>query len=601
MKRIQVRPRRFEPPHLGRRMRLLCALLVSLCSGTARALAADDVDAALSTACDGTADAGPALQAALDERTTGGVVVIPSGRTCRLSTPVAVRSRIDLRCEPGARVIAASETNAALFGSDLVDVTIDDCEIEIAHGARGAIELAGRGLDVHRVKLRGEENPSAARPWVTLDCAEGGSCRIADIQVSCAETSHPTPAAESPAVRISVGAGGRGSVRGTEFRGCSRAIEAQGSVAIVGNAIRSSDPHERAVGISVDARRVGADISDNEVRVTGPGATGIAVRGVLSTANGNRVHVEGEGAVAFAIDRAAEMRLVGNHHSIGGGAAGYRVRSSNAVVIGSCTGSAGDSDVHVQFAKTQQLVVDGCVLRRGAYGVVEMDPGTSMNVTVSDNRMIRMTSACVIAATGFTVTDNYCAWLIEDAPAVVLGDDRLPGIGNVHAVVSGNIFHCEGCKALIVPTPIGGRCRSAPDRPCRESADCRSEQAPGGDHCDPARLAGLVVTDNSFLGAPDGVGIDFGNLTRESSPAPSDLVIANNQFSLRGQCIAVRFPESAAVRSRIRGVEIGVNSNRCPKYLEGFSPEMSHPSVEAAPAGTQPPAPPTASTAGATP
>ena len=87
------------------------------------------------------------------------------------------------------------------------------------------------------------------------------------------------------------------------------------------------------------------------------------------------------------------------------------------------------------------------------------------------------------------------------------------------------------------------------------------------------------------------VGIDFGKLTRDSSPAPSGFVIAGNQFSLRGDCTALRFPADAAVRSRIHGIEIGVNSSRCPTYLEGFAPEMGRSSPEASQADPRPPSP----------
>jgi hypothetical protein len=68
-----------------------------------------------------------------------------------------------------------------------------------------------------------------------------------------------------------------------------------------------------------------------------------------------------------------------------------------------------------------------------------------------------------------------------------------------------------------------------------------------------------------------------------SALAPTDLVIEGNQFSLLGRCTAIRFPDDPAVPARIRGVEVGVNSNRCPTYLAGFEADMSLPSSQAGP------------------
>jgi hypothetical protein len=51
-------------------------------------------------------------------------------------------------------------------------------------------------------------------------------------------------------------------------------------------------------------------------------------------------------------------------------------------------------------------------------------------------------------------------------------------------------------------------------------------------------------------------------------------MIEGNLFSLLGNCTAIRFPSDREAQPSIQGIEIGMNSNRCPTYLAGFDDTM---------------------------
>jgi hypothetical protein len=65
----------------------------------------------------------------------------------------------------------------------------------------------------------------------------------------------------------------------------------------------------------------------------------------------------------------------------------------------------------------------------------------------------------------------------------------------------------------------------------------------------------------------------------EAAPL-SKLVIVGNQFSMHGDCTAIRFPSDQAARRRISHVEIGVNSSDCPRYVSGFDESMGRIAAE---------------------
>jgi len=255
------------------------------------------------------------------------------------------------------------------------------------------------------------------------------------------------------------------------------------------------------------------------------------------------------------------------------------------VTIGSCTGragsegvggpgSGGEGRIHVSPVDANQLIVTGCSFFGGAYGVAPSGAVESANITISSNRMIMLTKACIVATTGFVVTGNYCAWLASTARAVLLGDDRRPRAAIIHGVISDNIFQCLRCPALVAAPSIVGRCSSDPGRPCRKREDCRSAEHSLGEACDPGRIRSLVVSGNTLLGTVGGTGIDLGAAWDADAAPVSDVVLAGNQFTMQGQCTAIGFPADEAARGRIRDVQIGVNSSTCPTYVSGFDERM---------------------------
>jgi hypothetical protein len=553
---------------------LACLWCFTVSSG--RALAVEPTaaphtdDRALAAACDGVSDAGPALQAAYDRGASngGGSVVLPSGRTCRIGTPVAARSGVDLRCSPGARLVADVAAGAAFTGSDLRAASVEGCDVIVAAAGGSAMDLSGVDLRLEDTRIDTRASPGQERPLVRLACAAGGSCRVSGSRIACTGPA----AAQGRALEVSVGEDGRASVRDNAIRGCLSGVRVSGRASIAENTIEATG--DSSVALEAHPSRSGSlQVSRNDVRIAGRAAKGIAIVGWQALVEGNDVTAAGEQVRAFAI-QGGEARFVGNAHQIAGvNAVGYELSAGSGVVIDSCTGRAGEGaagQVHVSLVDTQQVVVSNCLLRRGDYGVAQdVAQRSSLNVTVDANRMVGMSAACVVATTGFSVTDNYCAWLDEGAVALVLGDDRPPGGENLHAVVTGNLLHCMACRALIVPTSAGGRCEGGPARPCRQPSDCPPRRGASGGRCLPPRIENIVVANNQFLGVRDGVGIDFG-AADGPAVALAELMIEGNQFSMRGACTAIRFPPASETRPPIRNVAIGENVTACPTYLSGF-------------------------------
>lgn len=545
----------------------------------------------LTAACDGERDAAPALQSALDATAaaSGGALVVPSGRTCRLAGGVTMRSGVGLRCSSGARLVVTATDGVALSGSELRDASIDGCTIVLAGGAARAIDIAGGDLRVQGVRILVEGERSDDGGWLArLDCRLRGSCRVAESSIRCARQ-------VGRGLAVSLAEGAHGWIRDSEVRGCVQGIATHGSVSIAGNVVHAEG--DGSVAMAVQKASRGAHLSGNEVRANGKGAVGIAVAGVEIGVQGNRAVVSGDGGVAFRVT-ASHVDLVGNVHVIRGvDAIGYQV-SGSGITIGSCSGrggprtpragAEGEGRIHVSPVDANQVVVTGCTFFGGAYGVAQSGPKDSENVTVSSNRMTLLSKACIVATTGFVVTDNYCAWLTRDAHAVLLGDHRRPGAAMLHGVISGNLFQCMECSALLAAPSAMGRCRSDPARLCRTASDCRREGDPEGGACDLGRLKGIVLSGNTFLGAVGGIGIDLGGEHGADAATVANVLITGNQFSMRGDCTAIAFPSDAAARGRIRGIEIGLNSATCPTYVSGFDERMGHVAIDLAP-GRPPP------------
>ena len=162
--------------------------------------------------CDGASDTAAAFQAAYDALTTsGGAILVPAGARCAIGgAGVEPRSKVELRCEKGSRLVALPGARAMFrTTTTLDDWSVTGCDFDLNGVAVGAWESSGAAHGGARWSFRDNVvhgMPAAAGEPITsvrLDCTlAAGPCLIANNTIFGSE------ATERHDTCLTVGAGG---------------------------------------------------------------------------------------------------------------------------------------------------------------------------------------------------------------------------------------------------------------------------------------------------------------------------------------------------------------------------------------------------------
>lgn len=539
--------------------------------------------------CDGTTDDAAAFTAAYTALNAagGGTITVPAtGSACRISTDVLIRSNVDMVCEPGATIKAASAASftygmfSTLQVSPVTQVSANNaairgCTFDLNAIKGPAVYLGGSTLGFERnVVSNGDTSEASDHNLVRVTCGNGETCPVRANVVTCAST--------SGAKDVGLYVGGV-VASGNRVNGCdSVGISVAGDSTVSTNVVIVSG--STAYGIYTTSPAL---VMGNTVTASGASAKAIYV---ANTATGTQVaynKITHSGATGEAI-RAEALRVLvqGNRWSLTSNAggtdttSGVTVTADYARIIGNVGQiSTADDQSHI-WVGSPQAVVMGNVLVSGAYCTRTIDG--NINVNFTGNRCYAQSKVAVVAVTGWIITGNYLAWVASGGRTLILaGDDISTKKSTVdHLNINGNIISSvqsgvSGIELAAISKLCDGG--SKINETCTTDDQNASTGCPGtagSGHCDAQTFEGIQILGNHFLFASGAdPAIDLSTAVSATSGDTWNMVIGNNTFDLNTtNGIAMKFPSSN--QTKVRNIQIGVNSFVGSVRLQNWTPNM---------------------------
>lgn len=542
-------------------------------------------------ACDGSTNDASAIAAAYTavNAAGGGTIVIPAGKTCMVGSDVAVKSKVDLKCEPGGTIKATSGGSFTLgmlsWFTTADNASVEGCTFDLNGKATSAIWTSGDDIIVRRNVFKGGPTSNGSN-WsmVTYGCSSNGgattsNCEFSTNRIECAATS----GAKDTGLTV---LGGTNdplfvTVRNNQILGCDiNGIASSTPATIQGNSITTTGTS--AVGVNATGNYTTVD--DNRIVASGTSAYGIKLNANTMAASNNRLSLSGTSVVAIrsygtntSITRNRYVLTGSTGTSIGIYAGDGGTLDYPTSIVGNIGGSATDAQTHLVVA-TSQVSAIGNLFTGGKYCATPSQASSTewengYNVDFEGNRCYSQGTTGVIAITGWTVIGNYIAWVNSGGTAAIeVGDDRTYKGGTSHTMIANNLLSSvQSGVAGIKVNEIETTCNAGTNiyKACTAdtTAQCPSATCSGsgatGTCCVEGAQTGAQITGNDFVmgSTTSGPAIDFSTAISSSTSAiVRNWVISGNTFDMNaaGSVLGIKCPSSN--QSRVSKVEVGVNS-----------------------------------------
>lgn len=537
-------------------------------------------------ACDGSTDDASALSAAYASLNAagGGTLVIPLGKTCMVGSDVSVKSKVNLKCEPGGTIKSTAGGSFTLgllsWFSSADNSSVEGCTFDLNGKATSAIWTSGDDISIRRNVFKNGATTNGSN-WnvVRYGCSSNASqttsnCEFAMNRIECGSTS----GAKDTGVIV---AGGSNdplfiTVRNNQIRGCDiDGIAITTPANVQGNAITTVGTS--ATGINVTGQYTTVD--DNRISGSGTSAYGIKLNANNVAAQGNRISMSGTATVGIR-SYGANTTIVRNRYTLSaasgtsvgiylgdGGSLDYPTSVIGNIGVFGTT----DSQTHIVVATSQANAI-GNLFTGGKYCAVPSQASSTefengFNFDFEGNRCYSQGTTGVIAVTGWTVVGNYIAWIDSGGTAAIeVGDDRTYKVGTSHTLIGNNLLSSiQPSVAGIKINEIEKTCTSGTKiyQACvnDNTTDCPSGTCPGC--CNEGAQTGSQIVGNDFVmgSTTSGPAIDFSTaITSSTSSIVRNWVITGNTFDMatNGSVLGIKCPSSN--QTRMTKVEVGTNS-----------------------------------------
>lgn len=542
--------------------------------------------------CDGTTDDVAAFNAAYADLSAsgGGTLLVPGGKTCRISGDVLARSNVALRCEPGAVLKAtddASFTLAMVTGfidfTNQDNVQVEGCTFDLNGFAKSGIFANGTNIVVrHNVFQGGATSNGSAWGMVSFNCF-GSMCELESNRAVCANTA----GANDTGFTVTAPTNGEfAKVAANQAMGCENngILVTAGVAHVEGNRVTAIGT--TGIGINLGNGTNGL-ARGNNVTVSGSSGIGIRLAGLGQSAVDNKVEASGASGVAIKTE-GNSIAVTANHIRLTSDTAGTDDATGIHVTGGGIgtTITANTSTVSTTDAQTHVVVsganttITGNYMVNGAHCIAPSltEFGFGINTTINGNRCWNAGTSHIIMLTGWSVVDNYLAWLNAGGKCVIeLGDARDPGgmrVGTSHSMIAGNLIHSSQANKGICANEIPAQTCNGGSKIHQACTADTTVQCPGatcGDCCTPEHMEGVQIVGNHILLPTNltGPAIDIGAGVSASSVDITNWIIDGNDFTLHSSATAIAFP--TANQSKVTNIVIGSNAFVGGSYTANFT------------------------------
>jgi len=538
--------------------------------------------------CDGVTDDAGSISLGYDVLNAfgGGRLYVPNGKTCRIASDVQIEAHVQLECDPGGTIEADSGgtfTNGMLSATSKTEWGVSGCNLDLNTTATSAVHATGsREIVLRDVNIHDGTTTATAQTYLHIACSGTApySCvEITDSIIDCSSGTADTGIYAAPVADTE----NLVTITGNVIDGCDAgSIVADGVANIGGNDIR-----QPSTGIGISTSGDYSSVSKNLVRINGDGI-GYRNSGWFSSSAQNKAYPVSANSIGF-VQRGAYSVSNGDTWRLWGrDTIGYKIDGASHIAISGCSGTVAGTvagQTHIMGGGAQgQVLITGCVISKGAYGIVpqqgasqsDLTGGVFINNRVVGNIIYGTTDAAIVLTTGWHAIGNTINWGASTTVNIQIGSDETWGTGgSEHSVITGNHLHCAACASNIAISSVLKRCGTGNDlyKSCSVDGDCD-----GASTCDAVPdVSGIVITGNELMVGSSGVGVDFGDgAACSTSPGASNWTIDGNTFLLGSGKTAIGFCSTPSA-SQFHDIHIGHNSwdtSGAGTFLSGWSPEF---------------------------